>query len=60
MLSEVTERPIPNNHTYLWNIKNKTKLNENRLIDTENIQVVARGLGWGQVSEGTHFQLQNK
>ena len=41
------ERQIPYDFTYMWNLKNKTNdqtyQNRNRLIDTENKLVVARG-----------------
>ena len=30
------ERQIPYDMTYMWNLKNSTKLTENRLVDTEN------------------------
>ena len=40
MLSEICQtEKMPNDFTYMWNLKNKT----NRLIDTENKLVVARG-----------------
>ena len=43
------EKQIPYDFTYMWKLKNKTKeqteQNRNRLIDTENKLVVARG-GW--------------
>ena len=43
--------------TYMWDLTNKTKTkqNENRLLDTENKQVVARMEGcWGmgKIGEG--------
>ena len=55
MLSEIsqTEKKTPHDFTYMWNLENKTnehtKQNRNRLIDTENKLVVARGDGgwWG-------------
>ena len=34
----------------MWNLKHQTKLKENRLIDTENKQVFARGEGGGAVN----------
>ena len=41
------ERQIPYDITYMWNLKNKTNeqtlLNRNRIKDTENKLVVARG-----------------
>ena len=37
--------------TYMWNLKNKIKQNRNRLIDTENILVVARLEGVGVMGE---------
>ena len=46
MLSErsETERQIPYDFTYIWNLKNKlTKYSRNRHITTENKLVVARG-----------------
>ena len=48
------ERQIPYNLTYMWNLKNKTnktKQNENRLIDTENKQVVIRKEGNGRLGK---------
>ena len=47
------ERQIAYDLTNMWNLKNKTnkiKQNENRLIETQNKGVVARGKGdqgWG-------------
>ena len=33
--------------TYMWNLQKQNKnQNENRLIDTKNKQVIARGRGW--------------
>ena len=43
------EEQIPYDFTYMWNLKNKTKQNKNKLIDTENRLVVARGgEGWAK------------
>ena len=36
--------------TYMWNLKKQTK-NRNRLINTENKFMVARGLGVGEVRQ---------
>ena len=44
-----SERQIPYDFTYMWNLKNKT--NENRLIDTGNKQGVARREGRGRINE---------
>ena len=48
------ERQISYDFTYVWNLKTKqmNKQKENRLIDTENKQVVPRGVGWGEIGEG--------
>lgn len=42
-LSEInqTERQIPRDSTYMWNLRNKP--NRNKLIDTANRVMVARG-----------------
>ena len=34
---------MPDDFTYMWNLKNKPNKNRNRLTDTENILKVARG-----------------
>ena len=39
-----TERQMPHDFTYMWNIKNQiNKQQRNRLIDAENKLMVARG-----------------
>ena len=46
------ERQIPNDCTYMCNLKNKTnKQNRNRLIDTKNNLRVARWEGGEELSE---------
>ena len=47
MLNEMSDREgqILHDCTYMWNLNNETKQNRNRLIDTENKLVVARGVG---------------
>ena len=52
ILSEISPPEKEKYLTYMWNLKNKqtnrqTKQNENRLINTENKWVVARGEGCG-------------
>ena len=58
-----TEKQVPYDFTYMWNLKNKTEIDS----DSENKQVAARGEGgwqgdewnsWGKL-RGTNFQLQN-
>ena len=40
----VTEKQIPYDFTYTWNLKNNINgQNKNRLIDTENKLMVAKG-----------------
>ena len=49
------EEQIPYDFTYMWNLKNKTKQNKNKLIDTENRLLVTRregGWGEGEMGEG--------
>ena len=36
MLSELSQRQIPYDITYMWNLKNKTKESRNRLTDRTN------------------------
>ena len=49
------KKQIPYDFTYMWNLKNKTneqtKQKRNRLIDTENKLVVARGEEGGEMNE---------
>ena len=61
MLSEMSgrERQIMYDFTYVWNLKNKTnaqtKENCNRIVDTENKQVVVKekgGMGRREIGEG--------
>ena len=48
MLSEISQRKIPYDLTYMWNLKTKqTKQNENRPIDRTN-----RWRGMGRTGEG--------
>ena len=52
MLREISHRKILYNLTYMWNLKPKTKLTENRLVvasgsDGEWSEGV-RGSGWGK------------
>ena len=65
------ERQILYDFIYMWNVKynsnEQTYPNRNRVIDTENNQVVARGDGgWGEERNrrgrlrDPNFQLQNK
>ena len=54
MLSEIRERQIPSNNTYMWNLKNKTnepsKPKGNRLPDAGNkMLVTGMGSSWGLV-----------
>ena len=57
MVSEISQRQILYDFTYMWNQCLK------QLIYTENKVVVARGWAWGSVklvkrgSDGTNFQL---
>ena len=48
------ERQIPYDLTYMWNLKNKTKENENTLLDTHNKWVYPKGGVWdvGDIGEG--------
>ena len=39
------ERKIPEDFTYMWNLKNKK--NRNGVVDTKNKQMVGRGKGVG-------------
>ena len=41
-LCEIMQRQISHDFTFILNLRNKTKQNENRLIDTENKPAVAR------------------
>ena len=54
------ERQILYNFTYMWNLTNKTKQNINRLIDTKNKLVFARGEGGGELGEIGDEELRNK
>ena len=50
VLSEIRQRKTPYDFTYMWNLKKKqtNKQVKNKLVDTENRLVVARGRcgGW--------------
>jgi len=45
MLSEIRQRQIPYDITYMWNLK-KNKENKNEHINTENRLVVSTGREW--------------
>ena len=50
MLSEITQRQIPYDFTYVWNPKNRINThNRNSLIDTENGLTIITGEGAGGV-----------
>ena len=42
MPSEISQRPVSYDFTYMWILKNKN-INSNRFTDTDNEQVVASG-----------------
>ena len=46
ILSEISQRKISYDLTYIWNLKIKQTKNENGLIDTENKQVEGDGQDW--------------
>ena len=57
MLSEISQRKIPLNFTYVWSLKKnqtnkKKKERKTRPIETETDRMGTRGAGCGKMSEG--------
>ena len=50
MLSEISQRQIPYDFSYMWNLKNRQTNKQKKLLNMENRLVVARG--WGVRGEG--------
>ena len=55
MISEISQRQIIHDFTYIWQLRNQTseqtQLNGNRVLDSENKQVVAKGVKGEEMSE---------
>lgn len=60
MLSEIRERKILCNLSYIWNLRFLQKLKIKKLIATKNRLVVARGRGWGMGEMGKGGQKFEK
>lgn len=48
---------MPYNFTYMWNLRNKTNEQKQRLINTENRLTVAMRREMGEIGEGKEVRM---